>query len=307
MMTHCKVYCLPSVADKTANLKSYRYKQEAYAELHLIRTAGVAQYSPMSIIHFLWLLQVPRASATFVVTDSYSQGTTKIGSLPSIQIMTANSSLMQVDAIGDSTQPQSALSALPAQAASSDDCSAVKSPSSDPAQNGATSTPQQPAAVKPSAAQNAHLAAASPKLQQHPSLQLQTAAPSSNWHLRKRKQAPSGEEQQHATLGRSTPDSAAAEQDVAGSTEQDSLEPDLSHRKGKRKGSKVSGGPTEALPKGQGRAAPSASGWSLSNLVVSLPVHLAFISLVLLCVCVFLCGQLQGAKLALLFFFCDLG
>lgn len=253
----------------------------------------------MRVLHSFCLLQVFRASATFVVTDSHNQGTTQISSLPHIQFKTATAIPMQVDAVGDSTQSQAALSALPAQAASSDDCSAVL-PSSDPAYEGATSTPQQLAAETPSIAQNAHLAVASHKLQQHPSLQSQTAAPSTSRHLRKRKQAPSGQEQQHATLGRSTPDSAAAEQIVAGNPEQDGLGPDLSHHKGKRKGSMASGGPTEAPPKGRGRAAPLAAGWPLSKLVVCLPLHLASITLVTVCVCALLCGQLQGAKLLLL-------
>lgn len=177
---------------------------------------------------------------------------------------------MQVDAVGDSTQSPSALPAQSGQAASSDNCSAVILCSADPAYDGATSTPQQPARVMQCQAQHAQQAVMPDNLLQHPSLQHKNAAPSTSRHLsRKRKQPPSEEEQQHAGPSTSAPSSASAEQALAGSAEQDGLEPDLSHRRGKRKGSKASGGLTEAPSKARGRAAPLASGWPLPKLVVS--------------------------------------
>ena len=161
---------------------------------------------------------------------------------------------MQIDAVGDSTQSPSALPAQSGQAASSDNCSAVILCPADPAYDGATSTPQQPATVMQCQAQHAQ----------------QAVMPFTSRHLsRKRKQPPSEEEQQHAGPSTSAPSSASAEQALAGNAEQDGLEPNLSHRRGKRKGSKASGGLTEASSKTRGRAAPSASGWPLPKLVLS--------------------------------------
>lgn len=205
------------------------------------------------------------------MTDSYSQGKRNISSLLDIQLKIATSIPMQVDAVGESTQSQSALSALPAQAASSDDCSTVKLNSSDPAHDGATSMLPQPAAEMQSPAHHAQQSATSDNLQQHPTFQHQTAAPSTSRLLRKRKQPPS-EEEQHIGPSASAPNNAAVEQDRAASAEQDGLGPALSRRKGKSKGSKAPGGPTEAPSKSRRTAALSASGQSPTQLVVVLPV-----------------------------------
>ena len=156
---------------------------------------------------------------------------------------------MQADALGDSAQSQSAVSA---QAASSDDCSAVKLKSTDPAQDGGTSTPHQLAAAMQSPAQHAQQALITDTSQQLTLQHQAAAAPSTSRHLRKRKQPSSEEEQQqHAAPSTSVPVNAAGEENVASKGEQDGLVPVLSRCKGKRKGSKAAG-LTEAPEQGIG-------------------------------------------------------
>ena len=190
---------------------------------------------------------------------------------------------MLVDAVGDSTQAQLALSAQSGQVASSDDCSGIKLRSSDPAHDSATSASQQPAILMQCPAQQAQQAATSDNLLQHPPLQHQNAAPSTNRHLRKRKQLPSEDKQQHVGPTTSTPNTA--EHDFTGKSELISLGADLSHRKGIQNRSKASGGLTEPPPKTRIWPASSASGRPPSKLVAFFLYTLPSIAYAL-CMCV---------------------
>lgn len=174
-----------------------------------------------------------------------------------LQLNTTTSITMPIDAVGDSMHSQPAFSAGPAQAASSDDCSAVKLKSPSPAQDGATSMPQLHAAAVQSPAQHTQQAVTSDSVQQQPILSHEPAAPSTSRHRRKRKQPPSEEEQQHAVPSMSNPNKSDVAEELAASADQDGLPPALSPHKGKQQASQT---PKEALLKKKGRAAPSASG-----------------------------------------------
>lgn len=207
----------------------------------------------------LWLLQVPRLGVTFIVTGA-SRARAILVHCQDLQLKTTTWITMPTDAVGDSMQSQPTFSAAPAQAALSDDCSAVKLKNPDPAQDGATSMPHPHAAAVRGPAQQTQQAVTSSSVQQQPIQSHEAAAPCTSRHCRKREQPPPEEEQQHAVPSTGTPGCADVAEDLAASAEQDGLQAAVSPHKGKQEASQVSGGPTEAPLKKNGRAAASASG-----------------------------------------------
>lgn len=187
---------------------------------------------------------------------------------PQLHLAPSATRSMQADAVGDSTQGHAAYHISAAQAASSDDCSAVNLEASTAAQDGATSTPAQHAqhgAAQQSKAQQ-EAAQEGPLLHLAPADDPRTGF-TSRRSQRKRKQPdrslpPSNQVQTKSCT--SQPDGIQANgadvKDRKGSMP-GSLFPVLSRRKGKRKGSKASEGQSSLEASGGSiRSLPSSAG-----------------------------------------------
>ena len=151
---------------------------------------------------------------------------------------------MQVDAVGDSSQQSlHSLPAKPAQAASSDDCSAVNLHSSTLAQDGATSTHQQPGKAQQRTGQHAQQAVGSNSSQKLAPQQGSAAdAPVSGRPFRKRKQPLFKDE--HAAASTST--SISMNSNLPQTQEQKAQVPTGSQPKGKQTESNFSGQHSQA-------------------------------------------------------------